>query len=323
MAVRTILIRATRNESVSTVVINRGPAGADGTGGTSTIAEAEDVATVDLPTLNEPLGTALDGKAALSHTHTVSQITDFPTLSTVATSGAYADLTGTPSLVVNFGDLGDATTVDLPTVNTPLGTALGLKTNSADLGTAAYQNADQDLQTTDDVYFNSVNSTGRLGLNSLPSFAGAVSIFGSFTQSSPTGQVAMFIYNSAANLRASGLIVRAGVNSYQSSSLYCTNRNGDPILLAHGNGNVGIGISENNYPAEKLEVAGNIKSSGTIQPGTYTVATLPTGVAGMRATVSDSDKHAQGNFGNTVVAAGAGTPYVVPVFFDGTNWIIA
>ena len=325
MALRTIIITASRNQTLSTVIINRGPAGADGTGGggISTIAEAEDVATVDLPTLNGPLGTALDGKAPLSHTHTVSDITDFPTLATVATSGAYADLTGAPSLVVNFGDLGDATTVDLPTLNGPLGTALGLKTNSADLGTAAYQDADQNLQTTDDVYFNSVNSTGRLGLNSAPSYGGAVSISGAFNQLSTTGQVAMMINNSATNLRATGLVVRAGVNSYQSSSLYCTSRNNVPILLAHGNGNVGIGISESDYPAEKLEVAGNIKSSGTIQPGTYTVATLPSGVAGMRATVSDSDKHAQGNFGNTVVAAGAGTSYVVPVFFDGTNWIIA
>ena len=32
-----------------------------------------------------------------THTHTVSQITDFPELSTVATSGSYADLTGKPT----------------------------------------------------------------------------------------------------------------------------------------------------------------------------------------------------------------------------------
>ena len=182
MAVRTIFIRATRAEAVSTVVINRGPAGADGEGGgaatyaeltdaatvdlptintplatalaalggggTLTYSSITDGATVDLPTVNTPLGTALSGKAPLSHTHTVSQITDFPTLAAVATSGAYADLTGQPPLVVNFGDLGDATTVDLPTVNSPLSTALGLKADASSLATVATSGSYSDLSGT-------------------------------------------------------------------------------------------------------------------------------------------------------------------------------
>ena len=41
---------------------------------------------------------ALDGKAASSHTHTKAQITDFPSLATVATSGSYADLSNTPTI---------------------------------------------------------------------------------------------------------------------------------------------------------------------------------------------------------------------------------
>lgn len=41
---------------------------------------------------------AIQGKADSSHNHTVSNITDFPTLATVATTGAYSDLTGTPDL---------------------------------------------------------------------------------------------------------------------------------------------------------------------------------------------------------------------------------
>lgn len=36
--------------------------------------------------------------APSAHTHTVSQITDFPTFATVATTGLYSDLTGTPDL---------------------------------------------------------------------------------------------------------------------------------------------------------------------------------------------------------------------------------
>ncbi len=41
---------------------------------------------------------ALDGKASSSHTHTKAQITDFPSLATVATSGSYADLSNTPTI---------------------------------------------------------------------------------------------------------------------------------------------------------------------------------------------------------------------------------
>ena len=38
------------------------------------------------------------GAAPSTHTHTKSQITDFPSLATVATSGNYNDLTGKPTI---------------------------------------------------------------------------------------------------------------------------------------------------------------------------------------------------------------------------------
>ena len=41
---------------------------------------------------------SLDDKANSSHTHTVSQISDFPTLAKVATSGSYSDLSNKPSI---------------------------------------------------------------------------------------------------------------------------------------------------------------------------------------------------------------------------------
>jgi hypothetical protein len=52
----------------------------------------------------------------------------------------------------------------------------------------------------------------------------------------------------------------------------------------------------------------------------YTVATLPAGVTGRRAHVTDSNVAASGNFGTTVAGGGAN---IVPVFYNGTNWIIA
>lgn len=47
----------------------------------------------------------LDGKANSSHTHTKSEITDFPTLATVATSGSYNDLSNKPTIPSKTSDL--------------------------------------------------------------------------------------------------------------------------------------------------------------------------------------------------------------------------
>jgi len=207
----------------------------------------------------------------------------------------------------------DRETVDLPSVNTPLGTALSLKTNSADLGTAAYQEADQNLQTTDDVYFNSVNSTGIKSSGTVTAKEGIYktgedinffTITNLNTDSFPVASTAWF-YGS--NFKGQISSVNQGLKIRGNSQILFFS---DLVQIVSVN-------------ATGVDVVGKIQSSGTIQPGTYTVATLPTGNAGMRATVSDSDKHAQGNFGSTVVAAAGGTSYVVPVFFDGTNWIIA
>jgi len=66
-----------------------------------------------------------------------------------------------------FGELLDRETVDLPAVNNPLGDALEAKANSADLGTAAARDADQDLRTTDDVVFDSVIATGQSRLHAI------------------------------------------------------------------------------------------------------------------------------------------------------------
>ena len=47
---------------------------------------------------NKVVKGALDGKSDTGHTHTKSEITDFPTLATVATSGSYNDLTNKPTI---------------------------------------------------------------------------------------------------------------------------------------------------------------------------------------------------------------------------------
>ena len=52
----------------------------------------------------------------------------------------------------------------------------------------------------------------------------------------------------------------------------------------------------------------------------YTVATLPTGIQGGHATVTDSNAASYTAGIGAIVAAGGAT--VVPVFYDGTNWRI-
>ena len=47
----------------------------------------------------------LSGKANASHTHTTIDITNFPTLATVATSGNYNDLSNTPTIPTKTSDL--------------------------------------------------------------------------------------------------------------------------------------------------------------------------------------------------------------------------
>ena len=60
-------------------------------------------------------------------------------------------------------------------------------------------------------------------------------------------------------------------------------------------------------------------SDRPISEGVYTVATLPTGVAGRRAFVTDSGNTLASHHGQVVANGGAN---FVPVFHDGTNWLV-
>lgn len=64
---------------------------------------------------------------------------------------------------------------------------------------------------------------------------------------------------------------------------------------------------------------GTITLNIPMKDPSYTVATLPTGSAGLRAFVSNSTVTASGNFGAIVAGGGAN---IVPVYHDGTNWRI-
>ncbi len=86
-----------------------------------------------------------------------------------------------------------------------------------------------------------------------------------------------------------------------------------PSLSIKETGFVGVG---NTAPTEKLDVNGNIKATGTVRTKGYTVATLPAGTVGDMAYVTNA---LTPSYLATVVGGGSQT---VPVFYNGTNWIV-
>ena len=80
-----------------------------------------------------------------------------------------------------FSQLLDRTTVDLPAINTPLADALDAKANSADLGSIATFEGDQNLRTTDPATFTDLTASGTVT-------AGTITANGNLTVN-PTGAV--------------------------------------------------------------------------------------------------------------------------------------
>lgn len=78
---------------------------------------------------------------------------------------------------------------------------------------------------------------------------------------------------------------------------------------------VAIG-SPSSLPTYSLDVWGSILVRGVMLVSTYTVATLPTALVGMRAIVTNANST---TFHSVVAGGGANT---VPVFYDGANWRI-
>lgn len=90
--------------------VSGGGGSSGGGGGTSDYTQLNNKPQINGVTLTGNLSSGQLGVANAVHTHTVSQITDFPTLSTVATSGNYNDLSGLPTFATvatsgNYNDL--------------------------------------------------------------------------------------------------------------------------------------------------------------------------------------------------------------------------
>ena len=92
------------------------------------------IVNVDIASNAAIAATKIAGLATVATTGAYTDVTGTPTLATVATTGAYSDLSGTPSLVASLADLGvTASAADLNTTDvTTLGTVEASKVVTAD-----------------------------------------------------------------------------------------------------------------------------------------------------------------------------------------------
>lgn len=146
------------------------------------------------------------------------------------------------------------------------------------------------------------NTSGMVVITSTDSIAANI---GGSIGFAANGTVAGYPTGSIAGRREN-----ATAGDYSSYMQFTTSSSGGSVqekMRIDSSGNVGIGLTS---PTGKLDVAGTIKTLG------YTVTTLPIGVVGARAYVTDALTPV---FGATVVTGGAVT---IPVFYNGTNWIV-
>jgi hypothetical protein len=210
----------------------------------SKFAKLLDRTTVDLPAINTPLADALAAKAASAD------------LADVATSGAYADLSGTPASVSTVAELTDATSYDFPTLNTPVANALAAKANSADLGSIATFEGNQPLRTTDSPTFAAI--TGTTG-----TFSGAVSAtrvnFGASGKSITESVVntwGMYSDGNRINTNTNAIIGWSGGGSPSNSA--------DAGLSRLASGSVALGNGVPGNSSGSLSLA-NLTASGTVK----------------------------------------------------------
>lgn len=96
----TATITITDKDGTTTASISDGSGG-----GTGDYEDLENQPQINSVTLVGNLSSSDIGVASATHTHTTSQITDFPSLATVATTGDYDDLTDKPTIPSKVSDL--------------------------------------------------------------------------------------------------------------------------------------------------------------------------------------------------------------------------
>jgi len=166
------------------------------------------------------------------------------------------------------------------------------------------------------LYWNSANT--RLGIGtSTPRWP--IEVVSTGTSTTGLEQVGFFRKTTTnqvgASILAHDTLVAFGSNAYAGAGnvgvALLSQAAGVGVYTVYGFPSGGVSIGNTTDPG-----ASNLSVSGTVTTGGYTVATLPTGVTGARAYVTNALAPA---FGSAVAGGGAVT---IPVFYNGANWIV-
>jgi hypothetical protein len=114
-----------------------------------------------------------------------------------------------------------------------------------------------------------------------------------------------------ATLIRTQVITYTGAANINTAMLFLTRPTGGAAVVERMRITTGVSIGTTTDPG-----VGNLLVSGTVNTGGYTVATLPAGVTGARAYVTNALAPA---YGAAVAGGGAVT---IPVFYNGANWIV-
>jgi len=176
-------------------------------------------------------------------------------------------------------------------------------------------------------FFGGTLQTNGLVQGATAKFTSYSGTFGSFTTFDSSGNLMnnpnLTLINGVLSMKFSTAKIKSTVTALELESL--TNL----IFLTAGiekariatNGNFLLGSSADNGASDKLQVTGTLATTSTIKAGAtvrlknYTVATLPTGVQGDTAYVTDA---LAPTYLGALVGGGA---VVTPVFYNGTAWV--
>jgi len=142
---------------------------------------------------------------------------------------------------------------------------------------------------------------------------GTVTISGALTAASFSPVASTAVYS--ANCLVPGNFQVASASTVGWTATANPQNSADTILSRNAAGIVQVGTTAANALGSLLLT--NLTASGTIKPGAYTFATLPTPATGMVAYITDCNT---ATYNATAAAGGAN---VVKVFYNGTNWVVA
>ena len=212
---------------------------------------------------------------------------------------SYDDLADLPTIPATVAELTDANSYDFPTLNTPVLDALAAKANSADLGTIATFEGDQNLRTTDSVTFGTTTLNGYLYSNS-----GGVSLGANGLWQRSVGHLTL---------------VKTGILGWSGGTNVNIDQPGDLRLTRIASGTLGVGTA-----------AGT--TAGTVQCANLTASgTVTAGAAGFKSYNSYTDASNYESFetfwsGNTchlgTLKAGSGTARDLKIGVNGSYRII-